>query len=318
MRIVAATAMLVAFTGIASAQTVVVPPATAVVVSPPTTPVVVSPPAVQGTVVSPAVVPQGSVIVSPAPMAITTTSVIPGQVVVSKVYVPQGAINTAVEQPAPWAPAPPGSVIETTADKRAIIVVNNYDVVYDLNGVRKITHAMFLDNDDAGWSGRQSVEQLWPLAVGKRVSYSVDTDRGTRDDVIRVLRTEVITVPAGTFYTYVVERRERPPLTPAERVATMWYAPSVGAVIKQEESMGELSRKPTVRYEMARMQMPVALPGAVVIASAARPDTPELQAQYCRERGTSVRTTDGRTIVLDCSSFIQADRRGYDNWLAFR
>ena len=310
MRIAAASAVLVAFTGIASAQTVVIPaPAS----------VVVSPPAVQETVITPAIVAQGSVIVSPPPPPLAmTTSIVPAQVVVSKVYVPQGVINTAVEQPAPWAPAPPGSVIDTTADKRAISVVNNFDVAYDVNGVRKVTHAMFLDNDDAGWSGRQSVEQLWPLAVGKRVSYSVDTDRGTRDDVIRVLRTEVLTVPAGTFYTYVVERRERPPLTPAERVTTMWYAPSVGAIVKQEESMGELSRKPTVRYEMARMQMPAALPGAVVIASAARPDTIELQTQYCRERGTSVRTTDGRTIVLDCSSFIQADRRNYDTWLALR
>ena len=242
MRAVASVSVLIAaLSGVAAAQTVIVPG----------TPPMVTTPYVPGTVVSPAVVPQ-AIVVSPAPPA--AVIVAPGQVVVSKVYVPQGSVNTAVEQPAPWAPAPPGSVIDTTADRRTVQLVNNFDVVYDVNGVRKPTHGMFLDYDEAGWSGRQSVEQLWPLSVGKRVYYSVDTDAGTRNDVMRVLRTEVINVPAGAFYTYVVEKRARPPLTSAERVTTMWYAPSVGAVVKQEESTGELSRKPIVRYEMARMR----------------------------------------------------------------
>jgi hypothetical protein len=282
--------LIAALGGVAAAQTVVVPG--------PAPTVTVTPPAVQGTVVSPVVVPQG--------------------VVVSKVAVPQGTINTAVEQPASWAPAPAGSVIETTADRRTVQLVNNYDVVYEVNGVRKPTHGLFLGYDEAGWSGRQSVEQLWPLQVGKRVSYSVDTERGTRNDVMRVLRTEVINVPAGAFYTYVVEKRERPPLTSAERVTTMWYAPSVGAIVKQEESTGELSRKPTVRYEMARMQMPAVLPGSVVIASSGRPDTPEMRALFCNERGTTVRYTDGRTAVLDCQAFVSIVRPTYDQWLASR
>jgi hypothetical protein len=308
MRAVASVSVLIAaLSGVAAAQTTVVVPGTA--------PMAVTPPAVQETIISPAVVPQGA-IVRPAPPTVVT--VVPGQTVVSKVYVPHGSINTAVEQPAPWAPAPPGSVIDTTADRRTVRLVNNFDVVYDVNGVRKPTHGMFLDYDEAGWSGRQSVEQLWPLSVGKRVYYSVDTDRGTRNDVIRVLRTEVINLPAGAFYTYVVEKRERPPLTSAERVTTMWYAPSVGAVVKQEESTGEMSRKPTVRYEMARMQMPAVLPGSVVIASTARPDTPEMRAQFCAERGTAVRYADGRTAVLDCTAFVVAVRPTYEQWLASR
>lgn len=315
MRIVAsAGALLAALGGVAAAQTVVVPG---------TSPIVVVPSQEQdprsGRALSP---PPPAALTTVAPPAGTVTSVtVPAAtqaVIVSRVYVPQGMVNTAVEQPAPWAPAPAGSVIETTADRRTVQVVNNYDIAYDVNGVRKVVHGMFLESDEAGLSGRSAVQQLWPLQIGKEVSYSVDTERGTRMDVIRVLRTEVITVPAGSFYTYVVERRERPPLTTAERVTTMWYAPSVGAVVKQEETMGELSRKPTVRFEMARMQMPAALPGAVVIASTQRPDTPEMQAQYCRERGTTVRTTDGRTIVLDCPGFIQADRANYNNWLTAR
>ena len=261
MRAVASVSVLIAaLSGVAAAQTVVVPgPA----------PMVVTPPAVQGTVVSPVVVPQGA-IVSPAPPASVTVA--PGQTVVSKVYVPQGSVNTAVEQPAPWAPAPTGSVIDTSADRRTVQLVNNFDVVYDVNGVRKPTHGMFLDYDEAGWSGRQSVEQLWPLSVGKRVYYSVDTDSGTRNDVMRVLRTEVINVPAGSFYTYVVEKRQRPPLTSAERVSTMWYAPSVGAVVKQEESTGDMSRKPIVRYEIGSARD--LKPGAAftVLAATKKPD----------------------------------------------
>jgi hypothetical protein len=313
MRIAAATAgaLLAALGGVAAAQTVVIPP-------PAPAPVVVAPSDVRQSVTSPAVAPITRVPPAATTTVVTTTPGVPQTVTISKVYVPQGAINTAVEQPAPWAPAPPGSVIETSAGTRVVKVVNNYDVVYEVDGVRRVSHGMFLEGDEGGWAGRNAVPQLWPLQAGKQVSYSVDAERGTRHDVIRVLRTEVIGVPAGTFYTYVVERRERPPLTSAERVTTMWYAPSVGAVVKQEEAMGELSRKPTVRYEMTRMQMPAALPGAVVIASTQRPDTPEMQAQYCRERGTTVRTSDGRTVALDCSAFIQIDRANYAAWLGAR
>ena len=299
MRAVASASVLIAaLSGVAAAQTTVAVPGASVVTTP----------SVQGTVVNPVVVPQ-------APGAVT---VAPGGIVVSKVSVPQGSINTTVAQPAPWAPAPAGSVIDTTADRRAVQLVNNFDIVYDVNGARRTSHGMFLNSDEAGWSGRQSVEGLWPLQVGKSVSYSVDTERGTRNDVMRVLRTEVINVPAGAFYTYVVEKRERPPLTSAERVTTMWYAPSVGAVVKQEESTGELSRKPIVRYEMARMQMPAVLPGSVVIASTARPDTPEMRTLFCQERGTIVRYADGRTATLDCTGFIGAVRPTYEQWLASR
>lgn len=66
-------------------------------------------------------------VAQPVMMAPTQTAVIvPGQAVVASS--PNLVLQTAAVQPAPFSPAPPGTRIETTADKRVVRSVNGYDV----------------------------------------------------------------------------------------------------------------------------------------------------------------------------------------------
>lgn len=72
--------------------------------------------------------------------------------------------------------------------------------------------------------------QEWPLSVGKSETVNLSSSAPTTI-TFSVLRTEIIAVPAGSFYTYVVERRERSTSDGSERIATSWYAPGGNCTI---------------------------------------------------------------------------------------
>lgn len=97
---------------------------------------------------------------------------------------------------------------------------------------------------------------LWPLKVGKKTYSTIDHEahRGWRHR-LEVVRREEITVPAGTFDTYVVRVRERSIAREYEAVVTYWYAPKVRAPIKREikEIRGDANRPPfeLQNYELA-------------------------------------------------------------------
>jgi hypothetical protein len=259
----------------------------------------------------------GTVVGSPPPVVVGPSAVPADAVVVSRVYVPQGVINTTAVQPAPFAPAPAGTVLETTADRRLVKTVDGYDVVYDVNGQPLSSHALFTDGLESGKYSRREAESIWPLEVGKSETFNVDGSGGVRAIHTRVLRTEVVNVPAGSFYTYVVERRDRSLSDNSENVSTYWYAPSIGSVVKFEERLGRPGR-PRPAYELTTVRLPYAIPGAVVVQATRRPDTLENQAQFCHERGTTLRLADGRVLMLDCPAYVQAERLSYENWLLVR
>ena len=275
----------------------------------------------------PAVVVQQPAVVSPAPVivgsppptaVVAPATMVPADtVVVSRVYVPQGVINTTAAQPAPFAPAPAGTVIETTADKRVVKTVNGYDVVYEINGKPHTSHALLSDGLEGTRFPERHIESLWPLSVGKTADITADGAGGVRHIEYRVVRTEIIQVPAGSFYTYVVERRDRSLTDNSENVSTYWYAPSIGSVVKFEERLGRPG-KPRPAYELVSARLPYAAPGTVLVQATRRPDTLENQAQFCRERGTTLRLADGRVLMLDCPAYIQAERLSYENWLLVR
>jgi hypothetical protein len=294
-----AAALLAGMSGVAAAQ-VLVPVQQPVVVTPAPAPVVVSP--------QPTVIQSGTVVT-------TTTQ----PVIVSRVYAPQGVIiQTNVDQPAPFNPAPVGTVIETTAGARTVQAIRGYDVVYDEAGKTVVSHAMLTDGlGGDGTFSNTAVENFWPLQVGKSDTFNYNTSEGGRAVTLKVLRTEIVTVPAGQFYTYVIERRDRRPSDGTENVATMWYAPSVGSVVKFQEEVGRAT-KPRPPYEATAIRLPQALTGTTVVQAVRRVDTVEMQSQFCRERGTTLRLADGRTLVLDCPSYVQADRLAYENWLLVR
>ena len=274
-------------------------------------------PAVAQVVVQPAPAPvivDQPVVLPPASVAADPVVVPPGAPV--HVTVPQTTVNTTVPLTAPFNPAPPNTVIETTAGRRVVQAVNGWDVLFDDQGVSHRSHALLTDGlpDQNSITVRAAAERMWPLTVGKWQTGHAETSEA-HAVTYHVLRNENVTVPAGTFFTYVVERRDHAPMTGKDTYRTMWYAPSVGAMVKavdQRVPPGPLNGG----YQVVSMALPYPVANAAAVAAVARrPDTVANQNEYCRQHGTTVRLTDGRTAVLDCPSYIQADRTGYENWL---
>jgi hypothetical protein len=288
--------------GTATAQVIVQPPAADPVVVPPPVvdmPVVVPPPAV----VSPAPNPN-VIVISPGPAV--------------QAPVAQTLVDTSVPLAAPFSPAPPNTVIDTTAGRRIVRAVDGWDVLFDENGTTRRSHALLTDGltEQNSVMIRAAAERMWPLSVGTGQVAQAETSTAHTVSY-RVLRTETIAVPAGQFFTYVVERRDHSPMDGSDAFRTMWYAPSVGAMVRAEESRTQPGVvEPT--YEVVSMNLPYPVSNQGLATVARRPDTIENRSEYCRQRGTTVRLADGRTAVLDCSNFIQADRAGYDDWLMIR
>jgi hypothetical protein len=224
-------------------------------------------------------------------------------------------VTTAAAEAAPFRPAPVGTLIETTVDNRLVRTVNGYDVTYDINNRRDMSHALLTDGFGALPSQIYpiaAVDSFWPLQVGKTVTFNVDAG-GPRSVTARVLRTETITVPAGQFYTYVIERRDHG-MDGRENVATSWYAPSVGSVVKFQEQATTHRSRPA--YEAKAIILPHVLNGAVPVTTPG--DTPDRRAEFCRQNGTTMRLSNGQELAVDCLTYVQAELPAYRNWLQGR
>jgi hypothetical protein len=80
------------------------------------------------------------------------------------------------------------------------------------------------------------VERFWPIALGKHVRFveTVGTERWLH--VMSAVRAETVSVPAGEFHAFVVERTMQRIGAGSRSVATYtyWYAPDAGAIVKTE------------------------------------------------------------------------------------
>ena len=241
-----------------------------------------------------------------------------GQVIGTQTSVPSNAqtrtveIATAAAQPAPYRPAPLGTYIETSADQRTVIAQSGYTTTTDINGRPDTSVAMLTDG--LGGAGQvfpaDAPAQLWPLQVGKSVTFSYAA-YGPLTVTASVLRTETITVPAGTFYTYVIERRLHPNSEFRQDIATYWYAPSVGSVVKfAEKKPVGTSRRP---YEMVSIVLPHPLEGSFAVTTPG--DTADRRAQFCEQNGTSIALADGRSKAVPCMTYVAAHLPAYTAWL---
>ena len=225
---------------------------------------------------------------------------------------PVAAVTPATPQPAPFKPAPLGTYMKTTADQRVIITQNGYLITREINGKRDTSYAMLTD----GLGENQQVfppgtpAQFWPLEVGKKVTFNYGAG-SPLSVTARVLRTETITVPAGTFYTYVIERRTHSVSDFREDVATYWYAPSVGDVVKfQEVRQSGASRKP---YEMVQLVLPHPVANTIPVTTPG--DTAERRAEFCNQHGTALAMPDGRSVAVPCVTYVEANLPSYTSWL---
>jgi hypothetical protein len=248
--------------------------------------------------------------------ALTAPSTVPSGIVAVANREVGTVAPTDRPQAAPFAPAPRGTFIQTTRDQRTVHFVNGYDVSYDLGGGRWVGSTALLTD---GLTGRiqplDGAASLWPLEIGKSASFEViDTGGGVRAVNARVLRTEIVAVPAGRFFTYVIERQERGISDPAPNVARFWYAPSIGTMVKFDEPIRR-SGRPMPPWELAAIVLPqpldvppIAVPG----------DSPDNRAAFCRERGTTIQLPDGRPLQVSCLTYVQAELVPYRAWLESR
>ena len=224
---------------------------------------------------------------------------------------PPNYVSTSEAQAAPYKPAPLGTYIETTADKRTIITETGYLITQDVNGRRDTSIAMLTEGLGGGQVYPPGVPaEFWPLQVGKQVTFNYGAG-SPLSVTARVLRTETITVPAGTFFTYVIERRSHPATNFDEAVATFWYAPSVGTVVKATSyvPLGGGGIRP---YEAVAIVLPHPLNGIPVTIPG---DTAAKRAEFCAQRGTTLSMPNGQAMPVPCITYVQTHLAAYGSWL---
>lgn len=98
--------------------------------------------------------------------------------------------------------------------------------------------------DGFGRMARPDLDGLWPLKVGNRIEFRIVDPSATsgstawskRDyqETFTVVRREPVTVPGGTFDTFVIEWHETGTAqnNESDAIVTLWYAPGTGYVVK--------------------------------------------------------------------------------------
>src|ERR1043165_8750889 len=80
------------------------------------------------------------------------------------------------------------------------------------------------DNEN---TNEADIEPLFPLQVGKKVTFYRQPRDGRTFDTVEVVRTETLTLPFGTVDTYVIETTSKKTVGDWVGKATVWYAPSL-------------------------------------------------------------------------------------------
>ena len=102
------------------------------------------------------------------------------------------------------------------------------------------------ENTDAA-----AIEPLFPLEVGKQVTFKRNPPAGAAIDVVKVVRTETLQLAMGPVDTFVIETRSEIPSDNWVGESTFWYAPSlkwqVQIVIK--DNKGDNRRRQVVEIK---------------------------------------------------------------------
>ena len=200
---------------------------------------------------------------------------------------PDGALGPTAEFRCPAS----GTVIRnSTGGQLTFTDANGFRCGFtDETGQKHERYAVFVDG--YGRLARKEVEGLWPLKVGNTVSFHV-SDNGpvqvsdkyfARDlqETFSVGRQERITVPAGTFDTFVIDWTEQETgANPTGALTTLWYSPSVGYVVKSSVHMlstNDVSSASATRYVgMTYDTTEIAMPnGAPVPVATTQPVAPK-------------------------------------------
>ncbi len=161
--------------------------------------------------------------------------------------------------PAPFAPAPPGSVFQFKQYKVVVGTSTGYFVHFTSNG-RALAGTLFsLGNPNYVPAGELAkFGQIWPLTVGKTVRYHRydprDSSRSWQDEVT-VIGTDTLTIGEKSIDVYVVQWKSHGENRNYwEATRTSWYAPSLGWNVRfqSHDNQGAADDDQVVSYEVAK------------------------------------------------------------------
>jgi hypothetical protein len=216
----------------------------------------------------------------------------------------------------------PGTLIRTsTGDQLRFMEAKGERCSYtDNTGDTRERYALFVDG--FGAAAKSDLDRLWPLQVGNNVEYDVidATPVQSKDPFLQkhyhesfeVLRQERVTVPAGTFDTFVVEWSEaeigRNFAKTAAKV-TLWYAPQIGYFVKSSADIVSVNTSDPfattqyakMTYQVAEVVMPDGTPiredakPAAAVTSAPSPPTAHAPTKAASSSSASTPAASGTT-----------------------
>ena len=147
-----------------------------------------------------------------------------------------GSTTTHMRQPIAFAPPAVGTRFVTPTGYFQITEISGMSVTTVNNANRSASwYAGFFYV--ANQVDPSSVEAIWPLQVGKTVTFEERAGSDAWRHTVSVVRVEDLATSAGTFSTVVVEERVES-LTAAQGnldvTKTYWYAPSARWILKRD------------------------------------------------------------------------------------
>ncbi len=143
-------------------------------------------------------------------------------------------------QTAPYVAPAPGTVYDYGQFTNTITSADGWRVRFSDNQGRQAERVgLFLTGDveEPLQVDPAALDSLWPLKPGREAAFEARRGPEVWRWELRVLEGEEITVPAGTFQTFVVQGVQTPelvrsPQTSATVLHAWWYAPAINSVVR--------------------------------------------------------------------------------------
>jgi hypothetical protein len=132
---------------------------------------------------------------------------------------------------------------------------DGFRVAFSRRGTERRTWVPFCWGCQSNLFEEDKYAALWPLQVGKSVSFTRTSKEGGRQwlHTIKVTGAEEITVPAGRFATFTVEEEAKSANGDWWAKSRFWWAPSVGYMVRDEVTEKD---KPTVVSVVSAIKAP--------------------------------------------------------------
>lgn len=182
--------------------------------------------------------------------------------VVLLVTVPTVSAEEAIPlEPAPFSTPPVGTRItwadtDTGENLRTIIITGSDGMLrrYQREDGERVSHYIFCIYCAGARFDIANYAAFWPLEIGKEADLGPDMGPRVWWNVMKVVGTERITVPAGDFDTYVVRVNAWDQVSQRMQETVIHYAPDLGWGVRYEslDVSGNKQRRSVVSIEYPR------------------------------------------------------------------